>query len=362
MTPENITIYGKERPAKAYATSVIEGDIGGTNTNLCVAGIKNTSPNLLFSMRFKTSQLDSLLPAMKEVLRYAEQQYAISVKHACIGVAGVVSDKQDYARLTNASWDINAQELNDNTFLQHIVIINDFQAAGFGINLLDKNGSDDIFLLREEKSVYESAHNTKVILGPGTGLGKSILVYDPEAQIYVPIPSEGGHSDFPPYDEDELSMVHSIKKQIGIESPLSYEELLSGRGLEHLYSFIRCCGVFPSTEYTDKIDGSHDKPPLISEYRTKDKTCSETFRRYTCYFARCAKNFVLDTLATGGLYIYGGIAVKNREIFQSTGFFAEFERAFRRTEVLQHAPIYLVLNYDIGLEGACLAALYYFKL
>lgn len=362
MTPENIAIFDKERPAKTYATYVIGGDIGGTNTNLCVAGIKNTSPNLLFSMRFKTSQLNSLLPAMEEVLYYAKQHYAISVKHACIGVAGVVSDKQDYARLTNASWDINAQELSDNTSLQHIVIINDFQAAGFGINLLDKNGSDDIFVLREEKSVYQTAHNTKVILGPGTGLGKSILVYDPEAQIYVPIPSEGGHSDFPPYDEDELSMVHSIKKQIGIESPLSYEELLSGRGLAHLYSFIRGRGVFPSTEYTDKIDGNHDKAPLISEYRTKDKTCSETFRRYTCYFARCAKNFVLDSLATGGLYIYGGIAVKNREIFQSTDFFAEFERAFRRTEVLQQAPIYLVLNYDIGLEGACLAAIYYFKL
>lgn len=362
MTPENITIYDKERPAKAYATSVIEGDIGGTNMNLYVAGIKNTSPNLLFSMRFKTSQLDSLLPAMKEVLRYAGQQYAISVKHTCIGVAGAVSDEQDYARLPNALWGVNAQELSDNTSLQHIVIINDFQAAGFGINLLDENGSNDIFVLTEEKSVHESAHNTKVILGPGTGLGKSILVYDPGAQIYVPIPSEGGHSDFRPYDEDELSMVHSIKKQIGIKSPLSYEELLSGRGLAHLYSFIRGCGVLPSTEYTDEMDGRHDKAPLISEYRTKDQTCSQTFRRYTSYFARCAKNFVLDTLATGGLYIYGGIAVKNRDIFQSTGFFAELERAFRRTEVLQHAPIYLILNYDIGLEGACLAAICYFKL
>jgi glucokinase len=362
MTPENIAIFNKERPAKTYAAYVIGGDIGGTNTNLCVAGIKNTSPNLLFSMRFKTSQLNSLLPAMKEVLCYAEQQYAISVKHACIGVAGVVSDKKDYARLTNASWDVNAQELSDNTSLQHIVIINDFQAAGFGINLLDNISGDTILVLRKGQSSHESGHKTKIILGPGTGLGKSILVYNPEAQIYVPIPSEGGHSDFPPYDEDELSMVHSIKKQIGIKSPLSYEELLSGRGLAHLYSFIRGCGVFPSTEYTDKIDGSHDKAPLISEYRTKDQTCNEIFRRYACYFARCAKNFVLDTLATGGLYIYGGIAVKNRQVFQSAGFFAEFERAFRRTEVLQHVPIYLVLNYDIGFKGACLAAIYYFKL
>lgn len=362
MIPENITIFEKEKSHRAYSTYVVGGDVGGTNTNLCVAGVTNTFPTIIFSMRFTTNQLDSLLPAIKEVLRYAEQQYAILVKDACIGVAGIVNNKQGYAHLTNASWDVNAQELRDNTSLQHIVIINDFQAAGFGINLIDKNRGNTILVLREEQSSHESGHKTKVILGPGTGLGKSILVYDPEAQIYVPIPSEGGHSDFPPYDENELSMVNSIKEQLGIKTPLSYEELLSGRGLAHLYSFIREHRAFPATEYTDKVDGSNDKAPLISEYRTKDQTCNEIFRRYACYFARCAKNFVLDTLATGGLYIYGGIAVKNREVFQSAGFFAEFERAFRQKEVLQHVPIYLVLNYDIGLKGACLAAIYYFKL
>jgi glucokinase len=77
---------------------------------------------------------------------------------------------------------------------------------------------------------------------------------------------------------------------------------------------------------------------------------------FTRFYGRCAKNIALDTLAGGGLYIAGGIAAKNKEIFVSKEFLDEFDRAYRRSEFLRKVPLYVILNYDISLLGACYAA------
>jgi glucokinase len=76
------------------------------------------------------------------------------------------------------------------------------------------------------------------------------------------------------------------------------------------------------------------------------------------FYARCAKNFVFDTMATGGIYLAGGIASKNKEAFQSDEFIQTFESSSRRSDVLKRTPIYLIVNYDVSLYGACLAAIY----
>jgi len=96
---------------------------------------------------------------------------------------------------------------------------------------------------------------------------------------------------------------------------------------------------------------------LISKYKEKDETCKETFRLFTKFYGRCAKNLVLDTLARGGLYIAGGIAVKNKEIFMKDDFTSEFINGFRRDDFLKEVPVNLILNYDVSLYGACFAAM-----
>lgn len=96
---------------------------------------------------------------------------------------------------------------------------------------------------------------------------------------------------------------------------------------------------------------------LISNYRLVDPLCKETFRLFTRFYGRCAKNFALATLAMGGLYIAGGIASKNKEIFSAPDFFEEFENASQRRDVLKEIPIYVILNYDVSLYGACFAAM-----
>lgn len=306
-----------------YDHFVLAGDIGGTNTNLCIAGVRNRKPELLFSMHFKSAELRSLLPAVEIILRYAKEKHNINVRDCCFGVAGPVS--KDHVRTVNLKWDVDAKDISRKIGLK-IRLINDFQAIGYGINIISKK---DLFAVRDGKG-----YGNKAVLGAGTGLGKSILFFD--GKRYIPMPSEGGHEDFPCQDGFELRLMVFIRKKKGIKQ-INYEELVSGRGLEVIYEFL-----------SRKRLRAED----ISKARKTDKRCRESFRLFLKFYARCAKNLVLESLATGGLYIAGGIAVKNKEIFKSKEFIREFENVDRLSAVMKKVPIYVITNYDIGMIGA----------
>jgi glucokinase len=154
-----------------------------------------------------------------------------------------------------------------------------------------------------------------------------------------------------------MQLINFIKNQRKISNPVIYEDVLSGRGLVNIYDFIKNLQKYKYSKFTKEIDNSNDKAALISKYKNLDDTCKETFRYFTKYYARCAKNFVLDNMALGGLYIAGGIASKNNDIFSSSDFINEFENSFSRRDVLKNISIYVVTNYDISLIGSCFAAM-----
>jgi len=348
-------IFNQELLKKKFSNYVVGIDLGGTSTNIAVAGIEDNKPFLLFSLDFRTKELESLIPAIQEALTYSKSNYDIDVKIACVGAAGVVSDTNKYAELTNVEWNVSTEEIINNTDLESIFIINDFQAIGYGINLLDTNNSEDILIVRDNN--ISNIFSTKAVIGAGTGFGKSILHYDENTKAHIPISSEGGHSDFPSQNSFEIELIEHIKNKNSSSEPLYYEELLSGRGIENIYYFLKESGRFEETGYSNEIDASNEKSILISNYKLVDPLCKETFRLFTRFYGRCAKNFALDSLATGGIYIAGGIASKNKEIFMTSDFFEEFENSSQRRDILKEIPIYVILKYDVSLYGACFAAM-----
>ena len=355
MTDFTIKNFNEIMLKTKFSSYVMGVDIGGTNTNLAIAGIQNKRPMLLFSLNFKSKEIPSLSPAVNETITYAKENHDIDIDIACIGASGVVSSSQEYAELTNVQWNVNIKEVIENSSLKTAYIINDFQTIGYGINFLDYNNKKDILPV---KTGQMNKTATKAILGAGTGLGKSILTYDKYLNAYVPIPSEGGHSDFPAQNSFEIELLHFIKKLRNIQQQISYEELISGRGIESIYSFLQQKETYKSTQYTKEIQEAQDKAPLISRYKDLDETCKETFQLFAKFYARCAKNFVLDSLATGGLYIAGGIATKNLDLFTSKNFIDEFEKSHQRENILKQTPIYIITNYDVSLYGACFAAIH----
>lgn len=342
---------------KRFPNYILGVDAGGTNTTFAIAGVENNKPVLLYSLNFKTKNLNSLTSAISKVLDFSKEKYDIDVFHACIGAAGLVSESNDYAELTNVKWNISTKEIINETNLQNVFIINDFQAIGFGINLLDLNNPNEIAKIRPSNRKSEEYYQTRAVIGAGTGLGKSILVYNKTLKLFIPLHSEGGHSDFPATNAYELELVDFIKKLRNIKENVTYEEVLSGRGLEAIYLFLKEKNRFKESKYTKIIDEQEDKAEYISKYRDVDETCRKVFRLFSKFYGRCVKNFALETMAVGGIFIAGGIASKNKEIFTSKHFTDEFENTYRRKKVLSRIPVYVIVNYDVSLYGTCFAAL-----
>ena len=210
--------FNKKNLQDKYSYYAMGVDVGGTNTNIGIAGIKGNKPILLFSLNFKTKELDSLLPAIKQTLKYSKDKFDIDIDIACIGAAGVVSEPGDYVELTNIDWNISAKEIMEKTSLTDVIIINDFQAIGYGINLLDAKNKNDLYVVNFKKVRQKS---TKAIIGAGTGLGKSILAFDSSIKAHVPLASEGGHSEFPVKDNFEIGLAKFIKEKMEISEPIS---------------------------------------------------------------------------------------------------------------------------------------------
>lgn len=351
MTDFKIKFFDKEKIKDRFEEYVLGIDIGGTNTNLCVAGVKNNRPVFLFSLNFETKKLDSIIPAINETIKISKEKYGINLKKACIGAPGVVTSDNKHAELTNIKWSVDSEEIIKKTNLESVYILNDFQVVGYGLNLLEDK---DLTLIKKGKT---PKNKTKAIIGPGTGLGKTILIYNKEKNLYIPIESEGGHVDFPIRNCFELELIDFVKKFRNNDLPITCEELISGRGIKNIYNFLRQKNKEGKNKILIEIDNAIDKAGLISKYKNKEKTCKKTFNLFTMFFARIAKNFALDSLCTGGLYVAGGISSKNKEIFYTDDFQKEFTNAYRKKSVLIDIPIYLIKNYDVSIYGACLCGI-----
>ncbi len=324
---------------------VLGGDIGGTNTNLAVAGIRKSKPELLFSLHYKTERLKNLEAAVKHCLDYINYTKGIKINKACFAVAGIIKDNH-IALTQNIRWNVYCKKIKQKTKLKNIYLINDFEAVGRGISCIPEKSLKIIQKGKPEKD------KAKAVIGVGTGLGKTILYFDKNRKSYLSLPSEGGFSDFPAQTKEDIELLDFIKKKKKTNKVI-YEDLLSGRGIEIIYNFLK--KKFSATKITKEIDNSTEKPTLISKYRNKDKICKKTFDIFSKAYAIAARNFALDTLCFSGLYITGGIAIKNKDIFGK-----EFRKEFRNNPKLKKAlkeiPIYLIKDYNVSLYGSILCA------
>jgi glucokinase len=319
---------------------VLGGDIGGTNANFCIANLKTGQPEIVLQKRESTASADDFSELVNGFLNYAkENQYTPQV--ACFAVAGPVDTKEgnQKVKMTNTELVIDSKELIEKTTLKNVLIINDFEAISYAINVL----RNDDFITLNPGSVVDSG--VCAVLGAGTGLGKNILYYHETVNAYLPIPSEGGHADLPVQSEEELNFVNYVKDIWKIQTQVCYEDVLSGKGLEIIYKYLRATRYHEAPENLTAVE--------ISTTKESNPCSSETFEWFIRFYARCARNFALDVLARDGVYIAGGIAAKNTESF--TRFLDEFQKNEVYHELLKDIPIHLITNYDISLIGSTYA-------
>jgi len=303
-------------------------DIGGTHANFCIAQFKD-SILITDKKTFSTKDASNFSELINQ---YLDQQKCLP-KIACFAVAGPVDNQR--VEMTNVDVVIDAEEITQKTNLEKVLIINDFDSVGYATNVLE---TSEIKVINQGKSIKNA---TRAAIGAGTGLGKSILIYDAKSQSYIPHASEGGHTDFPMFFPEETTLLQNFGHP-------TYEDFLSGRGLESLYRALQ------QTTYTNEQRALTARD--ISKKRHHSPCCIKTFEWFVKFYARCAKNFAIDLLSRGGLFIAGGIAAANQDMF-GISFMDEFtkHRLPKYRRILQEMPVLLIKNYEVSLKGAAFA-------
>lgn len=329
----------------------LAADIGGTNSNFGIFNLSSTQPILICSVHYKSKLVTDFSQLVKQVCDYIHENYQIAITRACFGAAGIIQHNRIFARPTHLTFDINLPEIAKATGIKDLFLINDFEAVALGIKLIDQKS---IITAHAGNPVL---HGNKAFLGAGTGLGKSTLTWTSEHRQYFPVSSEGGHADIVIYNSQELDLITFITNQLDTTCHVSWEHVVSGSGIQKIYKFLGTQKDYVQTDATREIEAQDFNPDRISYYAHEDERCKDTFELFTRFYARCAKNFVLETLALGGIYIAGGIAAKNISLFSNPIFLEEFKNCSLDRKIFLEIPVYVIADYNISLYGAVAADL-----
>jgi len=325
---------------------LLVGDIGGTNANFAVVTFVDSVPQLLVTLNAQSQQVEQYHTLIQAVCDRLESEHQIQVRSACFGIAGIVQDHCQCVEPTNLEVKFDAREITEQTQLQELIVINDFEAVATGV---DHVADQDLICVKDGSGLSKA---NKAAFGAGTGLGKVGMVWHRPAQQYLPVASEGGHSDFAVYDALDIALTAYIQQEKGNEAPVSWEDVLSGRGIRRIYQFLGTQKAYPETEVSREIASADFNPDKISQYADQDARARETFTLYAQWSGRCARNWALDMCAFNGLYIAGGIAAKNLAVFHDDAFTKTFCANDVHTEFLQQTPVYVVADYYVTLYGA----------
>jgi glucokinase len=324
---------------------ILAGDIGGTKSNLALYEIHGAIQQKIFSQRYDSHAF----PAFDELISKflsdsrAETKAAASpaIEAAGFGVAGPVIDRR--VKATNLPWVVDASELSTQLATAHVVVLNDLEATAHSLSHLDPS---EISTLNPGTP---SPQSTQALLAAGTGLGESILFWD--GNRHVVAGTEGGHADFAPRTEQEIELLRHMKKE---DEFVSWELILGGRGFKTIHSFLDPSVLHPSFQGPEA-----DAAPEITRLALSGQCpiCVRTLDLWVSMYGAEAGNLALRTLARGGVWVAGGIAVKIRKKMEDGTFFRAFCQKEKFAALLAQIPVRMVLNEEAPLIGAMFQAM-----
>jgi glucokinase len=256
-------------------------------------------------------------------------------------VAGPVIDQTCDA--TNLPWRISAAQIRKRFGFEQCWLLNDLEANAWGIGALD---DQDLAVLNAGKP---EARGNASIIAAGTGLGEAGLYWD--GRMHRPFASEGGHSDFGPSNRLEFALFEQLADQFG---RVSWERIVSGPGLETIYTFLREYHATLTPAWLDREMQDKGLAPAISKaaLEQRDPLCVEALDLFTRLYAREAGNHALKIMATGGVYLGGGIAPQILPRLQQRDFIQTFFDKGRMRPLMEAMPVKVILNDKAALLGA----------
>jgi len=320
---------------------ILAGDVGGTKVHLALYEFIDGKLKYSRDQKFSAKEYSGLEAIVKEFLG------AETATAACFGVPGPVRDGR--LRLTNLPWTLDSRELSTNLGIGHVFLINDLEANGYGVAEL---APDQIYTLSEGDV---SQVGNRALLAAGTGLGEAILIWN--GHSHVPFPSEGGHADFAPRNEDEIDLLRYLKQKYN--GRISFERVVSGMGLTNVYEFLReVRGMDEPNWLAAQIAAADDPNSVITEMAlaAKSEICEKALDMFVSAYGAEAGNMALKILSVGGVYIGGGIAPRILEKLKDGTFLKAFTDKGRLSQLLINMPVRIILESRAALMGAAACA------
>jgi glucokinase len=316
---------------------ILAGDVGGTKVDLALYDFINGKLKPSRDKVFKAKDYPGLEVIVKEFLG------ADKVTAACFGVPGPVRDGR--LRLTNLPWTIDSRELAAGLGIEHVFLINDLEANGYGVAEL---APEQIFTLSEGDG---GQTGNRALIAAGTGLGEGYLVWN--GTKHIPYPSEGGHTDYGPRNEDEIDLLRFLQQKYN--GRVSYERVVAGMGLTSIYEFLReVRGVEEPTWLAEQLAEAHDPNSIITEtaLTAQAEISVKALDMFVSAYGAEAGNLALKVLSVGGIYVGGGIAPRIIEKLKDGTFMRAFTDKGRLSQLLVNMPVRIILESRAALLGA----------
>jgi glucokinase len=323
---------------------VLAGDIGGTKTLLAICEVSGRAVEVLKSERYPSAKF----PGLGAICKQFELDAARAMPpFAAFGVAGPVANGRSHT--TNLPWILDEQDLARTIGIRKVRLANDFHTLALGIEAVT---AKDLVSLNEGA---RDPKGTWAVLGAGTGLGEAIATLSSDGEREV-LSTEGGHTSFAPRTELEIGVLRFLALKFG---HVSWERILSGAGLVNLTEAIaHVTGLPYSPALSDALKNDRLNAPAVvtAQADAGDALCKSALETFCKLYGAEAGNFALKTLATGGVFIAGGIAPRIVHHLKDGHFREAFFDKGRMRPLLESMPVTIVMDTNAGLLGAAALA------
>jgi glucokinase len=326
---------------------LLVGDIGATHARLALVSPERGLAHPVREATLASQEYAGLLELVADFLRPT----GADVERAVLAVAGPVVGGR--AELTNLGWTVDGASLRDGLGVSSVRLLNDLVAMAYAVPHLAPDA------LRTLQPGVPEAGGTIGVVAPGTGLGEAFLTWD--GARYRAYPTEAGHADFAPGDAVQSELLEWLRTRMRA-GPVSSEHVCSGRGLPNLYDFLKERGAAREEPWlAERLGAAEDRTPVIVEAALDPRKPSAlgvaTLELFAAILAAEAGNAALRLLATGGVYLGGGMSRRSLAFLERPGVVARFRQKDRMSMLLARIPLHVIVARKVALLGAAYAAI-----
>jgi glucokinase len=319
---------------------VLAGDVGGTHARLASVEVDGSTVRVDRYHEYDSRGFPGLAPIALDFVSHGKEKF----DRAAFGVACPVSDGDCVT--PNLPWKVSARKIASETGIASTYVMNDLHAMAYGVTRMLPA---DLDTLQDAERVE---HGVIALIGAGTGLGQAFMVWD--GSRYRAFASEGGHATFAPQTEREWELRDALALEHG---HVSYERVVSGPGIENIYHFLAsAAGASESPSVAAAVEAEGAVAISRLGVAGGDPLCAAAIDLFLAAYGSQAGNLALHVLATGGVYLVGGIAQAMASRLRDGIFMSAFRDKGRMGELLARIPVKVVINAHIGLIGAAVAA------